>query len=642
MLKETCWVVEKGKGILNNKRLPNNALIEDKLTILKTIVSSKYELKDIAEFIVPILRNFQSVNLSIDFESADSKKLYIKHSNKIINILNYISNNLKDKKSLIQYQKELCGNLNAFIDSLNTPNKYDDLLRLRNTVDASVDKYKLFFKDNSEPYAHSFMSDFSRIAFSSSFRRLQDKAQVFPLEKYDYARTRLTHTMEVTSIAMQIGNLCAQKSFYFNNRPKKEFAFLFEKCLNCSSLLHDMGNPPFGHFGEDIIKEFFTNKWDELTFADFSKSSPEFIKINSLKSSVNSKDYEQMKEDFLSFDGNAQSLRVATKIQQYKVGQSLDLTAAVLGSIIKYPCNSIEGRSKQKFGYFFSEKDIINILERMGVYKNKFRNPFAMLLEAADDISYVTSDLDDAVKKQALLYEAFLYELQKFEKQDDLNEISKEFCSNFHKYYQENCSLCTSNPFEYTIQRMSNDLRNNLIKEVVKTFCDNTTLIFEKGIYYKKVDNNCDISLNLFDGKYNELLDYIPSSQLTNWIKDTLFKKYIYNNSNILKSELEGFQILSYLLDQFSNAILNLDFSLDNSGNFMLSNRGKYGKKFFKHEKIFNLISKNFVDVYKSESSNYQPNSLEEIYYRLKLVVDYVSGMTDSYALDIYRTLKGI
>ena len=110
----------------------------------------------------------------------------------------------------------------------------------------------------------------------------------------------------------------------------------------------------------------------------------------------------------------------------------------------------------------------------------------------------------------------------------------------------------------------------------------------------------------------------------------------------MLKSELERYQILYYLLEQFSKAVLNLDFNSDSNGDFLLSNRKLCGKSFFKHEKIFHLISKNFVDVYKTERKEYQTNSFEEIYFRLKLVVDYISGMTDSYALDIYRTLKGI
>ena len=233
----------------------------------------------------------------------------------------------------------------------------DDKRRQRycNSSQKCIDDLLAVFKDLANPYVHAFFSDFNRISFSSAFRRLQDKAQVFPLEKYDYARTRLTHTIEVMSVAMQLANLSALKAGYsISNPEKKELAFLFEKCLNCAALLHDIGNPPYGHFGEDAVKEYFKKNWDRLRLRTKTTSR---IKISHLHRDVPDEVYAQMKQDFMCFDGNAQSFRLAARTAQYKVGKPLDLTAAVLGSIIKYPCTSLEGRKHQKFGYFFSEKE---------------------------------------------------------------------------------------------------------------------------------------------------------------------------------------------------------------------------------------------------------------------------------------------
>ncbi|MEM5768095.1 MAG: dGTP triphosphohydrolase, partial [Bacillota bacterium] len=548
--------------------------------------------------------------------------------------------------------KELSGETNSYINALkDKSNDPQYIERRRNAAYTKIENFIRLYKDYNNPYLHSFFSDFSRISFSSAFRRLQDKAQVFPLEKYDYARTRLTHTIEVTGIAMQLANLYGQKLFYNNNRVKKEFAFLFEKCLNCAALLHDLGNPPYGHFGEDTIKEYFQSFWDHKNVILYQDTGINPCKISELNiGSLTEIELEQMKSDFTSFDGNAQSLRVASKTQQYKIGSSslssLDLTAAVLGSIIKYPCSSTDGANHQKFGYFYSERDTIQKLTCMGVYNDHLRNPLSMLLEASDDISYVTSDLDDAIKKKALTHEAFLSELGKFEKQAGLTQSSCGFCENFRKFYDYNVSIGATSAFEYTIQRMTNDLRIKLIEEVVSVFYNQAEAILKKGIYYLcKKDAGCAVPPQgtWLLGKYNELLDCVPSAQLISWIKKSLFQKHIYKDINILQNELAGHHVICFLLEQFTDAMLCLDFNKDEqTGGFLLSNPKRQRKKYFRQEKIFELISKNFVDVFKNETQSIDVNSFLHVYYRLRLVADYVSGMTDCYALDICNILKGM
>ncbi len=650
---KSVWIVEKGKSFLNNKRLPNLRLNSDVSSELEYLLSTNSDIQDIKSYMIPILRNYQATMTCFDCYDTKQKTSFYKLTELIISLTEKIVTFLDSTGTSAEW-KELLGEIKSYATALKKLSEKEgstNLERRRNSAYTEIESFVHLHKDYENPYLHSFFSDFSRISFSSAFRRLQDKAQVFPLEKYDYARTRLTHTIEVTGIAMQLGNLCGQKLYHSNNRYKKEFAFLFEKCLNCSALLHDLGNPPYGHFGEDTIKDFFQNFWDRKEVVLYKEARISMCKVSKLdKGSLSKSVLEQMKGDFTCFDGNAQSLRVASKTQQYKVGSSvvssLDLTAAVLGSIIKYPCNSISGKIHQKFGYFYSENDTIKKLTHMGVYFKGIRNPFAMLLEASDDISYVTSDLDDAVKKGALSHEAFDSELIKFENEtSNLSFTSSTFCNNFRKYYQENINKGVISAFEYTMQRMTNDLRIKLIGEVVSLFCKHADTIFDKGIYYlNKKDANCIMPPQgaWLLGECNELLECVPSAQLISWIKKILFKKHIYKDINILRNELAGHHIISFLLEQFTEAVLCLDFNKNESGNFLLSNPKRQGKKYFRQEKIFELISKNFVDVFTNETQNIDVNSFQHIYYRLRLVVDYVSGMTDCYALEICNTLKGM
>lgn len=490
-------------------------------------------------------------------------------------------------------------------------------------------------KGSANTSTNSFVSDYNRIVFSSSFRRLQDKAQVFSLEEHDYARTRLTHSIEVSSIASQIAGLCAIKL----QKGSTKYSFPMEKILACAALLHDIGNPPFGHYGEDIIKKFFGDNWKKFKYTQFSSQTKgKTVKIQSAPiddkkvSESNKNDYKKQfkmlaKDDFIKFDGNAQSLRIASKLQLYKPGHSLELTAAVLGAIIKYPVNSLSALN-DKFGYFYSEQDIINDLTAFGTYQENYRNPFVYLLEAADDISYVTSDFDDVVKKQVVSYEKFQHELQCMDKNFERSEKNIplfEFKNDFERFYNENKNTSVDSPFALTIQRMTNDLRRKLVDEVVEAFDKNSESII-KGICLK----------NEF-----ELLKNIPSAPLIEWIKKYIFKKYVYSDNEIIKNELVGDEILTYLLDKFCEAILHLNFCRDAKGNFYLYPLDQKNE-FAKDVKIFLLISSNFIDQFKTETADIDVNSLNHIYYRFRLIVDYISGMTDTYAKEVYQVLRGI
>lgn len=653
------WTVAKGSGIFNNKRLPNYEKLSKSVnTLISTIEEyNKNDTSDenveikkqITYMIIQTLRNYQALL----YTWSINKDAVCNISPKIVSLLNSISEKLDVSKELKDFSKVLVGDINSFIKSVKNDDDTKDIERKLYTIihgNGGINKFTALFKESAPTYTHSLMSDASRISFSSSFRRLQDKAQVFPLEVHDYARTRLTHTIEVKTICSQIGNLCGQGLSPKNNAEKKEFAFLTEKVLICSALLHDMGNPPFGHFGEDAIKDFFNKNWNTLKYNCYD--SDNIIQEKQLEPNNHNTKTQQMKHDFTCFDGNAQSLRIATKEQKFKDGEPLNLTAAVLGSIIKYPCNSYEGVEKQKFGYFYSENDIIKNLTSMGVYINHYRNPLAMLLEAADDISYVTSDLVDAVKKQALTFQVLDREIKLIK--SDLSKYKgtlKKFIDDFSSYYETNVNNNIPEPFEYTILRMTTDLREDLIREIVKIVSepDNSKKIFTDGIHYKKEKRYAKNLLRKYDSKAipsknlssenltNELLDCSSFSPLIKWIKNDLFKKHIYKDRNIIQNELIGYKVINELLEVFVDAVLKLDFRTDNNGNFKNLNHNNSLKK---EEKIFNLISKNFIEQFKLETKDIDVNSFEHVYFRLRLVVDYISGMTDGYAVEIHNVLK--
>lgn len=280
---------------------------------------------------------------------------------------------------------------------------------------------------------------------------------------------------------------------------------------------------------------------------------------------------------------------------------------------------------------------VINDLTALGVFKHGIRNPLVLLLEAADDICYVTSDFDDVVKKNILSYEDFIFELSQINSTD---EQLLCFKNNFEKYYAENRKLTVNSPFELTIQRITNDLKLKLISEVIDAFCNNEN--------YSKIMKGISILPN-YDHKFIgqsgketiELLDIIPSANLIEWLRTNIFVKYVYPCKSIITDEIVGYEVLNYLLETLCKAVLHLNFAVDSTGNFILLPKNDK-KEFKQYEKIFKLISRNFVEQFKEDTMGMDINSMEHIYYRFRLVVDYVSGMTDSYAKEIYQILKGI
>ena len=247
------------------------------------------------------------------------------------------------------------------------------------------------------PERSPFQRDFDRIVFSSSFRRLQDKTQVFPLQRTNYVRTRLTHSLEVSDLGRSLANKIAYKlanQNYLSDRNIPAFVAIVENAC----LLHDIGNPPFGHFGETAIRDWADKCAD--------KSLPK-----NLESTWNDPTLQILMSDFREFDGNPQGFRTITKLHTERDRYSLNLTYATLLCALKYSRAAGEQKGVgilKKAGYFQSEKDLVENMYMELELALHHRYPLTYIMEAADNIAYCMSDIADGIEKHILSISDFI------------------------------------------------------------------------------------------------------------------------------------------------------------------------------------------------------------------------------------------
>ena len=442
-----------------------------------------------------------------------------------------------------------------------------------------------------------FEKDYHRIIGSASFRRLQDKTQVFPLDKSDYIRTRLTHSLEVSSFARSLGQNVGEKII----REKKDPTFTMQMkedicaVLQCAGLLHDIGNPPFGHFGETVIQDWFKDNLSSLNFNG--------IKVTDILS-------EQMQNDFYHFEGNTQALRVVSKLHFLVDENGMNLTKALLGTIIKYPVSSVEINKKsgdirtKKMGYFYADKNIFENLQ-ISLGTNGKRHPLAFLLEAADDIAYKTADIEDALKKGCISYSILLNELKKRMDIYDENSDYKKMIAILEKKYAKAIDRGYNQPDVYAVQNWVVSIQGSMLFAASDNFIDHYDEIME-GTYKK----------DLFDGTGVE--------KMMDALGDIAYR-YAFISKPIFKLEIAAKSILDFLLDKFTGAVLYYDTEAKLSD---------------VHNKLITLISEDYKRIYHYFSEGCKEE--EKLYLRLLLVTDYVCGMTDSYAKNLYQELIGI
>lgn len=440
-----------------------------------------------------------------------------------------------------------------------------------------------------------FEKDYHRIIGSASFRRLQDKTQVFPLDKSDFIRTRLTHSLEVSSLGKSLGQnigesiISEKKDPGFTGQMKADICHILE----CAGLIHDIGNPPFGHFGEMAIRDWFRRNLSLLNFS--GKTAKEMLT-------------PQMREDFYNFEGNAQALRLVTRLHYLVDENGMNLTYALLNTIIKYPVPSTgiapgTGNIKdKKMGYYYADRDIFRAVSAATGTGNN-RHPLTYILEAADDLAYKTADIEDAFVKGFISYHTLEQELKRL-KEDGQND-SFDGLGILQRLYQRGADKQIANPESYAVKNWIIRVQGFLISCATFGFTSNYNAImagtFKKDLFYRTVGE--------------KLMDLLGE----------MAYRYVFSSREIYKMEVTEAVILDFLMDKLSHAVLyyDTDKKMDSID-----------------RRIISFISDNYKNAYKNQAQG--KDEAEKLYLRLLLVTDYVCGMTDSYAKRLYQEMNGI
>lgn len=428
-------------------------------------------------------------------------------------------------------------------------------------------------KQKSQDVRSEFQKDFDRIVFSPAFRRLQDKTQVFPLPESDFVHTRLTHSLEVSCVGRSLGNLVGETIIERNSSLKNKFTkFHFGEIVAASCLAHDIGNPPFGHSGEDAIAEYFRSG-------------------NGQKFKSKIKD-EKKWNDLIQYEGNAQGFRIITNLQDPKVKGGLRLTYSTLAAVTKYPRESfininskfLLNKAYRKYGFFQAEKDLFKeVAIAIGLNSQKgekiywwCRHPLALLVEAADDICYRVMDLEDGFRLGLISFK---------ETEDMLIPLINKKALKGYKEKDE----------KDRVGYLRAVAISELVNELAKVFLEE-----EK---------------NILQGNFeNDLISEIKRANAMKTIKDISIKK-IYKSRSVVEREVAGYEVLGGLLDTFINAY----------------NEAYEGKISSKNKADFALLPGRFTE-----------EIPDDLYLRLLRIIDFVSGMTDSFAISLFRKIKGI
>ena len=414
-----------------------------------------------------------------------------------------------------------------------------------------------------------FKRDYDRLIFSAPFRRLQNKTQVFPLPGSVFVHNRLTHSLEVASVGMSLGN-DVSRLLMKDRRPELR-GTLFEEIgqiVATACLAHDLGNPPFGHSGEKAIQTFFTEGAGRTLQA---KVSPAFW------------------SDITHFEGNANAFRLLTHQFKGRRSGGFVMTYSTIASIVKYPYSSMAPSKKGKFGFFDSEKEIYQRLaDEMGIFCTSkpgeplryVRHPLVYLVEAADDICYEIMDLEDAHKVKILSYD----------------QVSKLFLDFFDEETQAR-------------------IKQRIIDEQLTD--ENEMVVYLRACVIGKLENECvktfvDHEEEILNGTFEgSLIDQISPQQCEAYKRCAkLSVQKIYKSRPVLDVELSGYQIMATLMDKMTEAVMNPE----------------------------RYYSQQLID---RVSSQYDINA-DDLETRLMAIIDYISGMTDVYALDVYQKINGI
>lgn len=450
---------------------------------------------------------------------------------------------------------------------------------------AAFNSKKSMRQEDSRETRTEIERDHDRILFSTPVRRLGDKTQVFPLERNDSVRNRLTHSHEVSNLARSIGtHLVFNKLLASKIRNSvRDIPAL----LAATGLAHDLGNPPFGHQGETAIQKWFSDHKAVL---------------NPLRSRA-----QQL--DFLHFEGNAQTFRLVTKLQLINDNYGLDLTYATLAALMKYsvPSNKFDSKSKfagrKKYGFFQSEASIASEIWRQTGLGEGIRHPLTYVMEACDDIAYSVLDAEDAVKKGLVSF----HDLMAF----------LEHGSNNESFTAKVCKDSKGKSIKYRESKLTPAELNDVSMQRFRVFAIGAMVVAVGKSFIK---NQNKILSGTFEG---DLLGNSDAAAFCKSLK-AFDKAHAYRNRAVLEIELQGYNVIRKLMDHLWAAISEprvKDIDADRA-----SPLNNY---------IFNRISENYRRVATDSS-----NTMSRRYKELQLMTDMISGMTDSFAVTFCNEIR--
>ncbi|WP_154223662.1 dGTPase [Marinicella rhabdoformis] len=451
-------------------------------------------------------------------------------------------------------------------------------------------------------------SDRGRIIQSASVRRLQQKTQVFPLERNAAVRSRLTHSLEV----QQNGRYIVKTLFKKLQGREKELglnglAGAVESLVEMACLMHDIGNPPFGHFGEAAINGWFNSK--------------QFKKFKAWKTVKGESLRKLLIKDLQNFEGNAQAVRLTYSLQQ------MNLTHAQTAAILKYTRGAWEKREdkdplsqlKKKPGFYWSEREAVAKMCDALEVQLGHRHPFTYIMEAADDMAYCLADIEDAVEKGIL----------------NLSQLSGLIVKTFHALGGDvDASNITSfNHSEKSLKRVVNEAIQASKTDVI----DGNHQFFIKlriNLIHHLVNHAANRFIDnietIYRGDFNQALleDDSVAMQIVQTFKGIGYN-HVFNHKEVQTLELQGHQIITGLLDIYAKVLKLSGAKMSDllSGN----------SDCLYEQLLFNRIDPKIRKAYQKAVKE-QGGELE-FYYRCRMIQDHISAMTDHSAHDEYKTL---
>jgi dGTPase len=452
--------------------------------------------------------------------------------------------------------------------------------RLRELLDG-IQSTKVTGESRSE-----FERDRDRTVYSTPLRRLIRKTQVFPLDPSDFIRTRLMHSIEVSTVAEGLATQAIRNVIQTKELLSEKELEAIPKVAETCGLLHDLGNPPFGHAGELAIASWFED----------TENGKQIIRqLDGAET--------QRAQDFLKFEGNAQTLRIVTNTHLLSHSHGLNLTCAAISAARKYmvPSHKADSDSKSheltKPGYFLSEEQILGKVSALTGTQD-CRHPITLLVEAADDIVYSVVDLEDSVKKGLLSSADLVDELKKRCKDSSVLKETLERTDQQMDSAPEDLK-----PLEYA-QAFRVNAISAMVRAAVEAF----------GIHYDEI----------MRGSYHGELVYDADCRAHSFVHSCkeLLRNRVFRNDEILRLEIRGRRVIHDLMDLFWEGAQSY-----------LHDRKVHTKTY--GGKLYLLVSGNYRDLFEKRLNNGE----DKAYCAAQLVTDYVAGMTDGFACKLHQEL---